>query len=61
MRETMASLAILIFWKEPSIWILLQISKRSAVVEEYRQYTYVSAKTMRVRLAFSIVNFVLPS
>lgn len=29
--------------------------------ERNRGLTYVSARTMRVRLAFSIVNFVLPS
>lgn len=60
MRETIASLATLMFWKEPSMCILLREDRINSN-QGRGQITHVSASTMRVRLAFSMVNFVLPS
>lgn len=68
MSETIASLAIFIFWTEPRICMLLfyQIHNLKAVIRETRYdegeeaKTYVSASTILVLLAFSMVNFTLP-
>lgn len=63
MRETIASRAILMFWKDPMIWILLEVppgeiqGQTKVIADE----THVSARTIRVRLVFSMVNLVLPS
>lgn len=66
MSETMASRAILMFCTEPRMWMFLPISIPLArqckslrgSIERY--HTYVSARTIRVLLAFSIENFTFP-
>ena len=47
--------------KDPRMWIFLCKGGLLVGGEGTREHTYVSASTIRVRLAFSIVNLVLPS
>jgi hypothetical protein len=53
------------FWKEPIIWIFLNEKKNDWVgllpLDTAYKKTYVSARTIRVRLVFSIVNLVFPA
>jgi hypothetical protein len=52
------------FWKEPIIWIFLDEKKRLGwllLLDAAYKKTYVSARTIRVRLVFSIVNLVFPA
>ena len=67
MRETIASRAILMFWKEPRMWIFLSNKSLRGPnnKKERLQETYVSARMIRVRLAFSMVirnrrSFIFP-
>lgn len=59
MSETTASRAILMFCTEPRMWIDLYVSGYALCLIA-RFSTHVSARTIRVLLAFSIVNLTLP-
>lgn len=58
--------AILIFWKEPKMWIFLREEKEGGVSLTAPPRcasccdTHVSASTMRVFVTFSMVNLVFP-
>jgi hypothetical protein len=61
--ETIASRAILMFCTDPRMWILLRAEgQRPCRAKNHAssRCTHVSARTIRVRLAFSIENLTLP-
>jgi hypothetical protein len=67
-NATIASRAILMFWNDPRMWILLQEARghgpQSVAVHpslSMRSQTHVSASTTLVLLAFSMANLVRPS
>ena len=61
MSDTIASRAILMFCTDPRMWMCLGGKEpRQCRMRGRERATYVSARTIRVRLAFSIENLTFP-